>query len=354
MDSVLNNPPSIPKPDRISPPGLDNFSDEPVYNTKAAVHLSGVPAPTLRAWERRYGVLSPERADNTYRLYSERDMVKIRWLREQVERGISIRQAVALLAHLEGRQEVFESGAKEIDEIEKLDPLKVAQEPALEKRNGAAPDLSPGALQQNLLNAFLELDEAAAEQVIAGALAIYGVEELCGGLLGPVLNKLGEKWVQGEILVTTEHFASTIVRSQLHNLLRTAPRTENGPLVLVACAPGENHEIGLLMLTLFMRRQGLRTIYLGQNVPSWDLMETIAQLRPAMVCLSCSVVESLDGLLEVARQISALPPERRPLFSYGGFFFQVHPELVEKLPGYYLGATAGEAVRLVRGKLKVS
>src|SRR5690348_5933786 len=102
MSSLLNNKAaSSPEPDKIMPPGLNNFSDEPLYNTIATVRLSGVPAPTLRAWERRYGVLAPERAGNTYRLYSERDVAKIRWLREQVERGVSIRQAVALLDRLE-------------------------------------------------------------------------------------------------------------------------------------------------------------------------------------------------------------------------------------------------------------
>src|SRR5271166_7062357 len=86
---------------RVQPPVLELYSDMPLYNTKSVVHHTGVPAPTLRAWERRYGVLSPRRSDNDYRLYSERDMMVVTWLRERVESGMTISQAIALLRSLE-------------------------------------------------------------------------------------------------------------------------------------------------------------------------------------------------------------------------------------------------------------
>src|SRR5215472_13388229 len=86
---------------RVQPPVLDLYSDMPLYNTKAVVHHTGVPAPTLRAWERRYGILAPRRGENDYRLYSERDMILIGWLRERVEHGMTISQAIALMRTLE-------------------------------------------------------------------------------------------------------------------------------------------------------------------------------------------------------------------------------------------------------------
>src|SRR5438445_2131867 len=82
-------------------PGLENYADVPLFNTKAVVQKTGIAAPTLRAWERRYTILSPERAQNAYRLYSERDIALIRWLNERVDAGMSISQAIALLRHLE-------------------------------------------------------------------------------------------------------------------------------------------------------------------------------------------------------------------------------------------------------------
>src|SRR5215467_657432 len=86
---------------RVQPPVLDAYSDLPLFNTKAVVHQTGVPAPTLRAWERRYSILSPRRGENDYRLYSERDMMMVTWLRERVESGMTISQAIALLRSLE-------------------------------------------------------------------------------------------------------------------------------------------------------------------------------------------------------------------------------------------------------------
>ena len=82
-------------------PGLEQYADAPLFNTKAVVQQTGIAAPTLRAWERRYTILSPGRAQNAYRLYSERDIALIRWLKERLDAGMSISQAIALFHHLE-------------------------------------------------------------------------------------------------------------------------------------------------------------------------------------------------------------------------------------------------------------
>src|ERR1700730_4730802 len=82
-------------------PDLEHYADVPLFNTKAVVQKTGIAAPTLRAWERRYAILSPERAQNDYRLYSERDIAIIRWLKDRVDAGMSISQSIALLRHLE-------------------------------------------------------------------------------------------------------------------------------------------------------------------------------------------------------------------------------------------------------------
>ncbi|GIV84314.1 MAG: hypothetical protein KatS3mg052_1321 [Candidatus Roseilinea sp.] len=79
------------------------YSDEPVYNVKAVSHQTGIAAATLRAWERRYGVPSPPRTDSGYRLYSARDIAIIRWLKSQIENGMSVSQAVHLLRSLEAQ-----------------------------------------------------------------------------------------------------------------------------------------------------------------------------------------------------------------------------------------------------------
>src|SRR5579885_342258 len=87
--------------ERLGRAAREQYSTVPLFNTKAVVRQTGVPAPTLRAWERRYGILSPHRGENDYRLYSERDIAIVRWLRERVESGMTISQAIALLRSLE-------------------------------------------------------------------------------------------------------------------------------------------------------------------------------------------------------------------------------------------------------------
>jgi MerR family transcriptional regulator, light-induced transcriptional regulator len=317
-------------------PTLNKFSDEPIYNTKAAVQLSGVPAPTLRAWERRYGVLSPERAGNTYRLYSERDVVTIRWLREMIESGMTIRRAVDLLHRLND-----DSNNVSLDEIGENF-----------SRNGHTlpkeGEFSFINLQTRLLNAFLQLDEREAEAVMTEALGVYNVEDFCVLLLEPVMSEVGERWAAGTLSVTVEHFASAVVRAQLFNLFKTSPRTEKGPLVLASCAPGEYHEIGLLIVALFLRRYGLRVVYLGQSIEVSDFMASIHQWKPNLVLISVATMAGLGGLVEISRRLEELPENEQPHFSYGGRVFNIHPELVAKLPGYFLGVNAIDASRKVR------
>jgi methanogenic corrinoid protein MtbC1 len=317
-------------------PPLQKYADEPIYNTKAAVQLSGVPAPTLRAWERRYGVLSPERAGNTYRLYSERDIVIIRWLRERIESGMTIRRAVDLLHRLEAETN-GETGEEVIEVF---------------SRNGHSTpkdgEYSFVNLQNRLLSAFLNLDEKEAEAVMTEALGVYNVEDFCILLIEPVMTEIGERWADGSLSVTVEHFASSVVRAQLFNLFKTSPRTEKGPLVLATCAPGEFHEIGLLIVSLFLRRYGLKIIYLGQSIEVSDYMASINQWKPDLVCVSVATMAGLGGLVEVARRIEQLPEDDQPIFSFGGRVFNIHPELSSKLPGYFLGVNATDASRKVR------
>jgi len=317
------------------PPDFNKISDEPIYNTKAAVQLSGVAAPTLRAWEWRYKIVVPERAENTYRLYSEQDVAKLCWLREQVEQGLAISRAV----------DILERAALELptEPTQFIPPEQSNQTSELESN-----DISFAKLAAQLLIAFEKLDEGQAERIMNQALAAYGIEEFCTRLIEPVMVEIGERWVQNELSVSIEHFASAIVRTQLSGLLKNSPQRAVGPLVVAGCAPGEYHEIGLLMVLLFLRRQGLRVVYLGQNVEIKDFVEIARQTQPQLVTLSASTSHSLAGITEAQQLLDEFPPEQRPIFSYGGRLFQLHPELSFKLHGYYLGAHAAEAVEKIR------
>src|SRR5258708_2897544 len=128
---------------RVQSPVLNAYSDMPLYNTKAVVHQTGVPAPTLRAWERRYGILTPRRGDNDYRLYSERDMMLVAWLRERVEGGMTISQAIALLHTLEPPRR---RGSRRTRPVPAAPEQMVSQPSLFPPPRIALPHLGPGLL----------------------------------------------------------------------------------------------------------------------------------------------------------------------------------------------------------------
>lgn len=331
---------SVVREPRLQPPALDAYSDMPLFNTKAVVHNTGVPAPTLRAWERRYGILSPRRGENDYRLYSERDMIMVAWLRERVESGMTISHAIALLRSIEPSRRRKSRG--------RAAPAPLAEYPPAFADLPARISLDD--LSVLLLRQFANLDEYAACRTIAQALAVYPVEDVCLSFFTPVLARLGDLWTAGEITITVEHFSSALIRAQIESLFRMASRGESGPLVLVGCAPGELHELGALILALFLRRAGLRVAYLGQSVETQHLISTIATIKPACVVLSAAMSAHISALRQVGDQLKGQPAPA-PLFCFGGQAFVRDSSLAEGIPGNNLGSDALQAVETIKKKL---
>ncbi len=340
---------------RIQPPQLENYSDMPLFNTKAVVHQTNLPAPTLRAWERRYGILAPRRGENDYRLYSERDMAVISWLRERVESGLTISQAIALLHSLEParrrprRGRLGAPAARETSGAMAEAPTQGAALPA----TAVAPipgSLSLDGLGATLLQQLLALNESAANHTIAQAFAIYAVEDVCISLITPTLARIGELWSAGEVTVTTEHFASAVLRGRMENLFHSAPMNDDAPLILVGCAPGEMHEIGALMLALFLRRAGMRVIYLGQSVDPEHLITTVETVRPACIALSASMRPQAETLIEIGQRLASLR-QWRPAYFIGGRAFTVEPDLVKRVQGAYLEVDAPAAAHEIKHRL---
>lgn len=348
---------------RVQPPALDSYSDMPLFNTKAVVRQTGAPAPTLRAWERRYGVLAPRRGENGYRLYSERDIAIVAWLRERVESGLTISQAIALLRSLDQgrkrrRSRVLTSPTTH-EPTESLSPLDgAASAPPSMPVSPAdlAPTVTESArfsltnLRQALARQFDDLDEAAASRTIAQAFAIYPVEDVLLSLVEPTLVQIGQLWSDGETTVTVEHFASAIVRGQLETLFRATPASLTGPLVLVGCAPGEMHELGPLTLALLLRRAGLHVVYLGQSVELEGLISAVQAARPACVLLSAAMRPQAEALALVGRRLEALGAAK-PDFFFGGQAFSCAPDLVERIPGVYLNVDARQAPDEIKRRL---
>lgn len=264
-------------------PHFGQYDDTPIYNTRAAVKMTQVEAPRLRAWERRYAILAPHRGANSYRLYSERDLAIIRWLREQVDAGMTISQATAYLKSLEDEAE---------NDIAPID---------------LHASLQLGGSVHALVHAAAHLDEHAATQILRQSLAVYTVEEVCEAVVAPALYTLGQQWDAGQDIIISEHFLSNVVRAQLDAVWRLTWQPDEGPHVLVACVPGEQHELGAFMVALFLRRRGVRAVYLGQNVDTPSLLHMAQAKHPAAICLSATLPQHRAQLLEMAQALLALP-----------------------------------------------
>jgi methanogenic corrinoid protein MtbC1 len=241
------------------------------YSIKAAARLTGLSAFTLRAWEKRYGVPRPSRSRARYRFYSEDDLAEIRWMAARVADGIPPRQAARLVAE---RRRAGVSFAE------------------------TAPSADPAALAADLRAACLAYDDERAQEIIRRASSAMAPTQVVRAVLLPTVALVGDDFINGRATVAQEHFASHIARRFTQRVIDLYPPRPTAPKVLLACAPGEQHELGLLAVAAELRSVGYRVIYLGQSVPVEALLDTIASERPALAIIAVIVEDHLRPLVD--------------------------------------------------------
>ena len=313
---------------------LTDYADDPVYNMKAVEQQTGISAATLRAWERRYALVEPKRTNSGYRLYSDRDVALLRWARNHMAEGLTISRVVAMLENMRTNNDTLYVDTDEV-------PLPVY-------RDAPAP---PSELVHALYEALVELDSERADEIMEQAFAMYTMPTVYVELITPTLVEVGEAWHRGEIFISTEHFASTYLRGRLLALLQAYPHRADAHTIFVGCAPTERHEVGALIFAVMLRQAGFNVVYLGQDVPIHDIVQTVLQARPSMLCLSASSPHAALSLNDIQTQLNHAEAPAT-LFGYGGRAFDNSPDLREQIPGYYLGADPRDAINLVSGLLR--
>ncbi len=313
---------------------LSEYSEEPIYNMKAVEQQTGISAATLRAWERRYTLVEPKRTASGYRLYSDRDVALLRWVRGQMDEGLTISRVVAMLGNLR------ESG--EPIWIENGDGV------SLVKPDSALP---PSGLVQPLFQALVDLDDDRADEIMEQAFSLYTMSTVYVDLVAPTLVEIGEAWHRGEIFVCTEHFASTYLRGRLLAVLQSYPHRPDMPVIFVGCAPNERHEIGALIFSVMLRQQGFNVVYLGQDVPVEDLTRAAMHEHPAMICLSASTASTALALRDIQPRL-VRPDPANPIFGFGGRAFDHDPDLRRVVPGHYLGSDPRDALSIVNNLVR--
>lgn len=291
---------------------FNHYPDEPLYNIRAVAQKTQIDSATLRAWERRYSIPHPKRDVQGHRLYSERDVMILRWLKQQVDASIRIKQAVEML-HVQM-------------------PQSLAATPVHMPTTNAFPDVVDA-----FVDAVVLFDYLTAQQILTNALSIYRVEDVCVNMIFSALVQIEQGWVNGTITLQAEHFATNIIRERLNAMLAAAPAPTRPGRLVIGCAPDDWHDIGALVLSLFMRRRGWEVIFLGQNVGLEGLRETLQDLQPRAVTLSVSRLPEVQYISEVA-QILIDATAGHSIFTFAGRIFADLQELAPRLPGYYLGS----------------
>jgi DNA-binding transcriptional MerR regulator/methylmalonyl-CoA mutase cobalamin-binding subunit len=230
-----------------------------MFSIRTLAALTGVNPVTLRAWERRYGLLEPERTAKGHRLYSERDVERIRRVLALTRDGVPIGQVK-----------------------EALD-----DEPAAHTaKKGAGP--WPG-YQRRFAAAIAAFDEGALEAIYNEALSLHPLNEVDRMLLVPTLETLGARWSDVAGGVAEEHFFSAYLRNKVGARFHHRRAHESGPKVLAACAPGEQHEIGLLLFALAAHDAGFRVVLLGADVPFREMAAAANRAQCDAVVIANSI-----------------------------------------------------------------
>jgi DNA-binding transcriptional MerR regulator len=242
------------------------------FNIQVASQLSGVASATIRAWEKRYNAVVPERADNKHRLYSEKDIEKLALLYRLTEVG----QSIGKIAHLE------------------LEELKKIYSSLMHKPYDELQVVTPHHEKidiQKILNSFYIALAAYKLDIISHELekakTILSPKDLCLDILVPLFHEIGNKVARNELSIAQEHTLSAIVSFHIGQMIgqHYQKKTLRDDLILITTPEGEMHEIGIMASALLCVHYGIKFIFLGANLPAQSLAEAANALKPRAILL---------------------------------------------------------------------
>jgi len=236
---------------------------------------TGTSVDLLRAWEKRYGLLEPDRSEGGFRLYSDADVGRVRTMQGHLAAGLAAKEAA---------RRALEEPGSETNGVQ-----LVAQS------------------RRELADALAAFSEGRANAVLDRLLAALSVDAVLRDVVLPYLHDLGEAWERGDASIAQEHFASNVLRGRLLGLGRGWGEG-SGPHALLACPPREQHDLGLIAFGLALRNRGWRITYLGQDTPVSTLEQEARELSPDRVVVAASDAERLDNVLADLTSLARAAP----------------------------------------------
>jgi DNA-binding transcriptional MerR regulator/methylmalonyl-CoA mutase cobalamin-binding subunit len=231
------------------------------YRIHAVAALTGVPEPTLRAWERRYGVPTPDRTASGYRLYGDRQVAQVREMQRLCGQGMAAAEAARAVA----AESTFRASAADGD------PSSLAS------------------AVEGILTAVEAFDDVGLDRQLRRAMFLGSTGAVADGVILPALERIGDRWHEGTLSVAQEHFGSHRLGTTMRDLVRLSVREDATIRAIVACFADEDHDIGGLAAALRFALLGLRPIFLGARTPPEAVRSAVASMSPKLVALSVSL-----------------------------------------------------------------
>jgi methanogenic corrinoid protein MtbC1 len=298
-----------------------------MYNIKQAAARAGVSVPVLRAWERRYGIVHPERTASGYRQFDDAAVDRIRSMRALIAQGWSPSAAAAAIL-----------AGTVVDPAGEAVSVPSTPEPA--------PSADAGELAERFVDAAAAMEPARVDAVLDDLFSRGSFERVATDLLFPALRRLGDAWAAGRVNVAGEHMASAAVHRRLGLALEAAGRLDDRDgRVVVGLPPGGRHELGALAFAVAARRGGLPVTYLGPDLPVDDWLAAADDAAAAVI----GVVTARDrtAALEVARRLRAADPDL--MIAFGG---SALPHSSDDLPAVLLPDELLDAVATVASAVR--
>ncbi|MCK6506183.1 MerR family transcriptional regulator [Myxococcota bacterium] len=247
--------------------------DVPRYRIQTVSEMTGIPAPTLRAWERRYGVPTPNRTGKGYRLFSARDVEMLARMRDLCESGMSASDAARLVG----------------------DFFSPADEPAPTPGDPAA------TVSRRIVSAVERFDADGLDREIRLAQTMGSAAVIFEDIFAPALREIGDRWHEGTLSVSQEHLASEALARATRNLLDLVQPTSAPRSAVLACWEEEQHVMPLYGIAFRLAQWGYRCVVLGARTPPEAVAEAVDRLAPDVVGLSLTLAPPEAMLAEQAR-----------------------------------------------------
>jgi len=268
-------------------------------NIQAVARRTGIPSATLRKWEQRYGVLKPERTAGSHRRYTERDALRVEWLKARLEEGYRIGEAARLLGGYSD-----------------------------------APKLDAEGLVEELVAGAVSPDPPRVVSAVDQAFALFPAEQAVTEVVAPALRRIGDLWEQGKATVAQEHQLTEVLRGKMRGLLNGALGGPRGRIVL-CCAPSERHEAGLLAVAVLLHADGWQVVYLGADTPLGEAASFAEEIDAPILGVSATMPEAAEAAEPLLAELAASHPGLQILrggSAWGGTSAHEVVELLRSLP----------------------